>query len=121
MKKDKLGKIINISSQMGFVGYYDRSAYCASKGGLETMTKALAIEWAPNIQVNTVAPTFIETELTKATFANKELYQDIINRIPLQRIGKLEDVVGAVLYLASDLSNMVTGTSIVVDGGWTAW
>lgn len=115
------GKIINLSSQMGFVGYYDRAPYCASKGGLEIMTKALAVEWAPKICINTVAPTFIETPLTEEMFKNKEFYQDVINKIPMGRVGKPEDVVGAVLFLASDLSDMVTGTSIKVDGGWTAW
>jgi NAD(P)-dependent dehydrogenase (short-subunit alcohol dehydrogenase family) len=122
MMKNNGGKIINISSQMGFVGYYDRAAYCASKGGLEMMTKALAIEWAKyNIHINTVAPTFIETPLTEGMFKNQDFYNDVVSRIPLGRVGVPEDVVGAVLYLASDMSNLVTGTDIKVDGGWTAW
>ncbi|WP_017728771.1 SDR family NAD(P)-dependent oxidoreductase [Halalkalibacterium ligniniphilum] len=121
MDKNRVSKIINISSQMAFVGYYDRAVYCASKGGIDTMTKCLAIEWAPNILVNSVAPTFIETSLTEGYFKSEEFSKDVISRIPLKRIGSPQDVVGAILYLASDLSNLVTGTSIKVDGGWTAW
>jgi NAD(P)-dependent dehydrogenase (short-subunit alcohol dehydrogenase family) len=116
------GKIINITSQMAFVGFYRRAAYCASKGGVSQFTKVLAVELAPNnINVNCVAPTFINTPLTEPMFKEKAFYDEVIRRIPLQRVGEVDDVVGAVLYLASDMANLVTGTSIVVDGGWVAW
>lgn len=115
------GKIINIASQMAFVGYIDRSAYCSSKGGIVQLTKALAIEWAKeNIKVNAVAPTFIETDLTKKMFDNKKFYQDVLNRIPLGKLAQPSDVTGAVVFLASNLSNYITGETIKVDGGWTA-
>jgi NAD(P)-dependent dehydrogenase (short-subunit alcohol dehydrogenase family) len=115
------GKIINIVSQMAFVGYIKRSAYCSSKGGAVQLTKALAVEWAPyNIKVNAVAPTFIETELTKKMFADEEFYHDVLRRIPLGKLARPSDVTGAVLFLASNLSNFVTGDTIRVDGGWTA-
>ncbi|BAF61075.1 MAG: glucose 1-dehydrogenase [Pelotomaculum sp.] len=116
------GRIINISSQMAHVGYYKRAAYCSSKGGVAQLTKVLAVEWAPhNVNVNCVAPTFLETPLTAPMFEDKDFYNDVIRRIPLGKIGKPEDVVGAVIYLASDAANMVTGSSILVDGGWVAW
>ncbi|WP_018924888.1 SDR family NAD(P)-dependent oxidoreductase [Salsuginibacillus kocurii] len=121
MKDQQFGKIINLSSQMGHVGYYGRAAYCASKGGLELLTKTLAVELAPYVRVNTVAPTFIETPLTEGYFADEEFKKQITANIPLGYIGQPEDVTGAILYLASDLSNLVTGTSLKVDGGWTAW
>jgi len=117
------GKIINITSQMAYVGFYKRAAYCSSKGGVAQLTKVLAVEWAPhNILVNSVAPTFLDTPLTKPMFEDDKGFRDeVIRRIPLQRIGKPEDVVGAVIYLASDAANLVTGSSILVDGGWVAW
>ncbi|MCF3942593.1 SDR family NAD(P)-dependent oxidoreductase [Oceanobacillus alkalisoli] len=122
MKNRNRGKIINLSSQMGHVGYYDRGAYCASKGGLELANKVLALELAPcNIQVNTVCPTFIETPLTEGYFKDEKFKEAVLNKIPLGRLGETKDVVGAILYLASDLSNLVTGTALKVDGGWTAW
>lgn len=115
------GKIVNIVSQMAFVGYVNRSAYCSSKGGAVQLTKALAVEWAPyNLKVNAVAPTFIETELTQKMFADKDFYQDVLRRIPLGKLAQPSDVTGAVLYLASNLANFVTGETIRVDGGWTA-
>lgn len=116
------GKIINMSSQMAFVGYYKRSAYSSSKGGLLQMTKSLAIEWAQhNINVNSIAPTFIETPMTKPMFEDKAFLEDVLNRIPLGRLGKTEDLFGALLYLASASSDMVTGHTVIVDGGWTVW
>ncbi|MBA4493943.1 SDR family NAD(P)-dependent oxidoreductase [Paenactinomyces guangxiensis] len=115
------GKIINIVSQMAFVGYIKRAAYCSSKGGAVQLTKALAIEWAKyNIKVNAVAPTFIETDLTRKMFEDEEFYQDVLDRIPLGSLAKPNDVTSAVLFLASDMANFITGETIRVDGGWTA-
>ncbi|MBT2734036.1 SDR family NAD(P)-dependent oxidoreductase [Bacillus sp. ISL-7] len=115
------GKIINIVSQMAFVGYIKRAAYCSSKGGAVQLTKALAVEWAPfNVKVNAVAPTFIETEFTQKMFTDQAFYQDVLSRIPLGKLAQPSDVTGAVLFLASDLANFITGETIRVDGGWTA-
>ena len=115
------GSIIQISSQMGLVGGRDRSAYCASKHAVEGMTKAMAIEWGPfGIRVNSICPTFIRTELTEATFRDPERVAWIESKIALDRVGVPEDVMGAVQFLASDASAMVTGAHIAVDGGWTA-
>lgn len=121
MINQKSGRIINISSQMAFVGYMKRAAYCSSKGGLVQLTKALAVEWASaGIRVNAVAPTFIETELTTKMFEDKEFKKDVDSRILLDGLSQPEDISGAVLYLASNLANFVTGETIKVDGGWTA-
>jgi 2-deoxy-D-gluconate 3-dehydrogenase len=115
------GSIIQISSQMGHVGGLDRAVYCGSKHAVEGMTKSMAIEWGPqNIRVNTICPTFILTELTKPTFDDPEKRAWIDSKIKLPRIGQVEDIMGACLFLASDASAMVTGTSLLVDGGWTA-
>jgi NAD(P)-dependent dehydrogenase (short-subunit alcohol dehydrogenase family) len=116
------GKIINISSQAGNVGIIYRAVYCSSKAGVNLLTKVLAIEWAQhNIKVNAIAPTFIETPLAKAMFEEKEGFREfVLGNIPLGRIGKPEDVVGAAIYLASDASDLVTGHVLLVDGGWTA-
>ena len=115
------GSIVQISSQMGHVGGVDRAVYCATKHGVEGMTKAMAIEWGPrNVRVNTLCPTFIRTPLTAATFADPERRAWIERKIALPRVGEVEDVMGAVVFLASDASAMVTGTAILVDGGWTA-
>ncbi|CAI8761254.1 MULTISPECIES: SDR family NAD(P)-dependent oxidoreductase [Priestia] len=115
------GKIINMASQMAFVGYIKRSVYCSSKGGAVQLTKALAVEWAPyNVRVNAVAPTFIETDFTREMFEDQEFYQDIVSRIPLGKLAQPSDVTGAVLFLASDLAQFITGETIKVDGGWTA-
>ncbi|WP_439523817.1 SDR family NAD(P)-dependent oxidoreductase [Marivita sp.] len=115
------GSIIQISSQMGHVGAIDRSVYCATKHAVEGMTKAMAMEWGPeNIRVNTICPTFILTELTKPTFDDPEQRAWIDSKIKLPRVGRVEDIMGACLFLASDASALVTGTSILVDGGWTA-
>ncbi|MEX0287243.1 MAG: SDR family NAD(P)-dependent oxidoreductase [Paracoccaceae bacterium] len=117
----RTGSIIHISSQMGHVGGIDRSVYCASKWGLEGMIKAMAIEWGPDrIRINAVAPTFIRTPLTQVTFDNPERLRWIEEKIKLGRVGEVEDIMGAILYLASDASALVTGTSLLVDGGWTA-
>ena len=121
MLKQSNGRIINIASQMAFVGYVKRAAYCASKGGLVQLTKALAVEWAQQgIHVNAVAPTFIETELTEKMFKDEAFKKDVDSRILLDGISQPEDISGAVLYLASNLANFVTGETIKVDGGWTA-
>ena len=115
------GSIITISSQMGHVGGIDRSLYCASKFGVEGMTRAMAIEWGPHrIRVNTICPTFIRTPLTEPTFANPDRRAWIERKIALGRVGEVTDIMGAVTYLASDASALVTGTALLVDGGWTA-
>ena len=117
----KPGSLITISSQMGNVGGVDRALYCASKHAVEGFTKAMAIEWGRSrIRVNTVCPTFIRTPLTEATFANPERVAWIEEKIKLGRVGEIEDVLGAVLYLASDAASLVTGTALLIDGGWTA-
>lgn len=121
IKEGKPASIINISSQMGQVGGVDRSVYCASKFALEGFTKAAAIEWGGSgVRINTIAPTFIRTELTQSTFDNPERAAWINSKIKLGRPGEVEDLMGAMVYLASDASSMVTGTSLLVDGGWTA-
>ena len=115
------GSIINVSSQMGHVGAARRSVYCASKHAMEGFTKAMAIELAPhNIRVNTLGPTFLETPLTKPFFENTAFKSEVLAKIKLGRLGTVEDVLGAILFLASDASALVTGTSLLVDGGWTA-
>ncbi len=115
------GSIIQISSQMGLVGGLDRTVYCASKHAVEGMTKAMAIEWADTkIRVNSICPTFIKTELTRDTLKDHDKVAWIKSKIKLGRLGKLEDIMGAVVFLASDASSLVTGTNIVIDGGWTA-
>lgn len=117
----KKGSIIHISSQMGHVGGIDRSVYCAAKHGLEGMTKSMAIEWGKQgIRINTLCPTFIRTPLTQSTFDDPERRTWIEEKIKLGRIGEIEDIMGAVVFLASDASAMVTGAALMVDGGWTA-
>lgn len=121
MIRQKKGKIINVSSQSGSVGLIMRSAYCASKGGLNLLTKVLALEWAKhNITVNAIAPTFLETPMTKPMLEKKEFRDYVMGNILLGRLARFEDVVGAVIYLASEASNMVTGHILLIDGGWTA-
>lgn len=115
------GSIITISSQMGHVGGIDRAVYAASKHAVEGMTKAMAIEWAPHgIRINTIGPTFIRTPLTEQTFANPERVNWIKSKIKLGRVGEVEDIMGAVVFLASDAASLITGTHLIVDGGWTA-
>ena len=115
------GAILQISSQMGHVGGIDRAVYCASKHAIEGMTKAMAIEWGPRgIRVNTICPTFVRTELTAATFADPEKRAWVESKIKLSRVAEIEDIMGAVTFLASDAAAMVTGTSLLIDGGWTA-
>jgi NAD(P)-dependent dehydrogenase (short-subunit alcohol dehydrogenase family) len=115
------GVIINMTSQMGHVGSPGRTVYCMTKHALEGLTKAMAVELAShNIRVNSVAPTFIETPMTEPMLAKPEFRSFVGSMIPLGRIGKPEDVAAAVLYLASPAASMVTGTSLLIDGGWTA-
>jgi NAD(P)-dependent dehydrogenase (short-subunit alcohol dehydrogenase family) len=115
------GKIINIGSQMGFVGGKLRVAYCSSKGGVVQLTKALAIEWAGHgVNVNGVAPTFLRTPFTAAMFENKEFYEEVVGNILFGRLGEVEDILGAIIFLASSASDLITGHTLLVDGGWTA-
>jgi NAD(P)-dependent dehydrogenase (short-subunit alcohol dehydrogenase family) len=115
------GSIINVSSQMGHVGSARRSVYCASKHALEGLTKAMAIELAPHgIRVNTLSPTFVETPMTRPFFENEAFRRDVLSRIKLGRLGQVEDLTGAVVFLASEASALMTGASLVIDGGWTA-
>jgi NAD(P)-dependent dehydrogenase (short-subunit alcohol dehydrogenase family) len=117
----KSGSLIHIGSQMGHVGGPNRSLYCASKWALEGMSKAFALDLAVHgIRSNTIAPTFIETPLTKPFLEDAAFKASVLAKIKLGRIGTVEDLMGAALFLASDASALVTGTSIVVDGGWTA-
>jgi 2-deoxy-D-gluconate 3-dehydrogenase len=121
MAKGIKGSIIHLSSQMAHVGGIERAVYCASKHAIEGMVKAMAIEWgASGIRINTICPTFIRTPFTEATFQSPEKIEWITSKIKLGRTGEVEDIMGAVLYLASDLSRLVTGSSLLVDGGWTA-
>ena len=115
------GSLINISSQMAHVGGIDRAVYCASKHAVEGFTKSMAIEWGPRqIRVNTICPTFILTPLTQSTFDNPERAAWIREKIKLGRPGEVEDIMGAVVFLASEASALVTGSALMVDGGWTA-
>ena len=115
------GSLINISSQMGLIGGQERAVYCASKHAVEGFTKAMAIELGPhNIRVNTICPTFILTDMTQKTLAVPAKRKWVEDKIKVGRIGKVEDIMGAVVYLASDASSLVTGSSLLVDGGWTA-
>src|SRR5215510_2247600 len=115
------GSIINMSSQMGHVGGATRTVYCATKHAMEGFTKAMAIELAPHkIRVNTLAPTFIETPMTRPFFQNEAFREDTLKRIKFGRLGQLEDLTGAIVFLAGDAAALMTGSSLVVDGGWTA-
>ena len=121
IKAKKPGSLINISSQMGHVGGVDRAVYAASKHAVEGFTKAMAIEWGRHqIRVNTICPTFIRTPLTQSTFDNPERKKWIEEKIKLGRVGEVEDVMGAVVFLASEASSMITGSALMIDGGWTA-
>ena len=120
-KFKKPGSLINISSQMGLVGGQERSVYSASKHAIEGFTKSMAIEFGPsNIRINTICPTFILTDLTKPTFDDPKKRAWIEEKIKLGRVGKVEDIMGAVIFLASEASALVTGSALIIDGGWTA-
>jgi len=117
----KQGAIVNISSQMAHVGGIDRAVYCATKHAVEGFTKSMAIEWGQHgIRVNTICPTFIKTPLVEQTLQDPERLAWIEEKIKLNRLGEIEDIMGAAVFLASDASALVTGTSLRVDGGWTA-
>lgn len=115
------GSLIHMSSQMGHVGGPNRSLYCASKWGMEGMNKGFALDLAGfGIRSNCIAPTFIETPMTRPYFEDESFRADTLSRIKLGRLGRVEDLMGAILFLASDASALMTGTSLIVDGGWTA-
>src|SRR5258705_7099172 len=115
------GSIINVSSQMGHVGAARRTVYCASKHAMEGFTKAMAIELAPHdIAANSLGPTFLETPMTRPFFENKAFRDEVLSKIKLGRLGQLEELTGAILFLASDASSLMTGSALVLDGGWTA-
>ncbi len=117
----KPGSIITISSQMGHVGGIDRAVYAATKHAIEGMTKSMAIEWGPHqIRINTICPTFIRTPLAEQTLKNPERLAWILSKIKLGRVGEVTDIMGAVAFLASDAAALITGTALMVDGGWTA-
>jgi NAD(P)-dependent dehydrogenase (short-subunit alcohol dehydrogenase family) len=121
LAESRAGSIINMSSQMGHVGGALRSLYCASKWAMEGFTRAMAIELAPSgIRVNTLCPTFIETPMTKPFFDNPDFRSEVLSKIKLGRLGTIEDLMGAIVFLASDASALMTGSSLMVDGGWTA-
>jgi len=115
------GSLINISSQMAHVGGIDRAVYSATKHAIEGFTKSMAIEWGKQgIRVNTICPTFVKTPLAEQTFKNPDRMKWILDKIKLDRIAEIEDIMGPVTFLASDASAMITGTALMVDGGWTA-
>ena len=117
----RAGSIITISSQMAVVGGVDRAVYCGSKHAVEGFTKAMAVEFGKHgVRINTICPTFIRTPLTEQTFARPERVQWIKEKIKLGRVGEIEDIMGAVQFLASDASSLVTGSALMIDGGWTA-
>lgn len=121
MVERRCGKIVNVASIYGLVGGESRVPYAASKAGLVNLTRCLALEWAPhNIQVNAVAPTFALTPLTERLFADRAVLDEVLGRTPARRLAKVEEVAAAVLYLVSPAADIVTGTTIALDGGWTA-
>lgn len=121
MARAHSGVIINMSSQMGHVGAARRTVYCMTKHAIEGLTKAMAVELAPlGIRVNSVAPTYIETPMTRPFFADAAFREDVLRRIPLGRTGTIEEVAAAVTFLASPAASLITGTSLLADGGYTA-
>ena len=121
IESETRGALIHIGSQMGHVGGANRSLYCASKWALEGLNKAIALDLAPHgIRSNTIAPTFIETPMTQPFLKDEAFREEVLKRIKLGRFGEIEDIMGAVIFLASDASALITGTSLIIDGGWTA-
>jgi NAD(P)-dependent dehydrogenase (short-subunit alcohol dehydrogenase family) len=121
LSRGRGGRIVNVSSQMGSVGYAGRAAYCASKHGVNGLTKALAVEWAQHgITVNAVAPTFISTPMTEPMFADESFRADVLRRLPIGRIGTVDEVAAAVVFLVSPAASLITGAVLPVDGGWVA-
>jgi len=121
VEEKKAGSLITISSQMGHVGGAKRTVYCASKWAIEGMVRAMAIELgAHGVRVNTICPTFVETAMTRPFFTDPDFTQHVMSKIALGRLAQVEDIAGAAVFLASDASAMITGSSIMVDGGWTA-
>jgi NAD(P)-dependent dehydrogenase (short-subunit alcohol dehydrogenase family) len=121
MSRQRSGVIINMSSQMGHVGAANRTVYCMTKHAVEGLTKAMAVELGPmGVRVNAVAPTYIETPMTQPMFANERFKEDILRRIPLGRIGTVAEVASTVAFLASPAASLITGASLLVDGGYTA-
>mgnify|MGYP003644699022 CR=1 FL=1 len=121
IKAELPGSVIHVSSQMGHVGGPDRALYAASKFAVEGLSKAMAIELGThNIRVNTICPTFIETELTLRNLSDPAFHSWVLSKIKLGRLGRIEDIMGPIVFLASDAAALVTGTSLMVDGGWTA-
>lgn len=121
VEASKPGSIIHMSSQMGHVGGARRTVYCSSKAAIEGLTKAMAVELGPHgVRVNSLAPTFIETPMTRPFFEDAAFKKSVLDKIKLGRLGQVEDLMGAVVFLASDASALMTGASLVVDGGWTA-
>jgi NAD(P)-dependent dehydrogenase (short-subunit alcohol dehydrogenase family) len=120
MIKQKWGRIINISSQAGLIALPDHAAYCASKGAVEMVNKVMALEWSPyGITVNTIAPTVINTPMAAMAFPSKAAKKFMLDRIPVGRFGEVEEVAAAVLFLASEMSGMISGDTLKIDGGWT--
>jgi 2-deoxy-D-gluconate 3-dehydrogenase len=116
------GRIINMSSQMAEVGFYKRAAYCASKAGMLGFTRAMAIELAPHgIRVNAVGPTFIDSPLAREMMQDRQIAEEVLRRLPIGRLGRMEEVAAAVVFLATDGADLITGHHLLVDGGWTAW
>ena len=121
MIPQKSGRIINISSIAGQVALPRLIAYCAAKGAVERITRVLAVEWAPHhILVNSIAPGYVESDLTKGLRGNPARQDALIRQIPLGRLGKAEEIVGAAIYLSSDAASYVTGETLCIDGGWLA-
>ena len=120
MLEQKCGSIVNMSSQASVVAIKNHAVYCTGKGGVNQLTKVLALEWAEQgVKVNAVSPTFIQTPGTAERLADPDFHQSVVDQIPMGKVGEIKDVAGAVIYLASAASSMVTGQNLLVDGGWT--